>query len=112
LSFKRALATLKRLGLTNREAQVYLYLSRRGPLEKDELVSGLKLPKTHICLIINKLISKRMVRAASDCSIVYTATSMEIVLDEFIETSKDQIKALQENRDKLLSAWNLKMENS
>jgi sugar-specific transcriptional regulator TrmB len=112
LSLKQALKTLKNLGLTETEARVYVYLSKKGPLEEKDLVDLLKLTKHQLCLSLENLVTKGMVRAVPERSIKYFAIPFEKVLEEFLKTAKEKAEALQASREALLSMWSSVNKNS
>jgi sugar-specific transcriptional regulator TrmB len=99
------LKTLERLGLTVVDVQVYLYLSKKGPLKVFEIASALKITETQIHLSLNNLVSKEMVHSATKYSAVYTAISFEKVLDEFMRKTEKETEFLQANRNNILSKW-------
>jgi sugar-specific transcriptional regulator TrmB len=50
LSLEQALKTLKAFGLTETEAQIYVYLAKKGSHERKEITDALKLPKKQLSL--------------------------------------------------------------
>ena len=105
LSLNRALKALKSLGLTEIDAKVYVYLSKRGPHGVDDLADALGVTSRQLVFSLETLRTRSMVDSASEPSVKYFAIPLERVLDEFTKTAKEQAKALQASKDELLRAW-------
>jgi sugar-specific transcriptional regulator TrmB len=105
-----ALKALKSLGLTDMDAQVYVYLSKKGPHEENDLADALNLTKHQLCLSIDSLLTRGMVSTIPERSTKYFAIPLEKVLDEFMKVTKEQAKALQASRKELLSTWRSMIE--
>jgi sugar-specific transcriptional regulator TrmB len=112
LSIKRALKTLKSLGLTETEAQVYVFLAKKGPHNEDELAFSLKTSKDQVCTTLEMLVAKQMVLTNPELSVKYSAIALEKILDQFMKARKKQAKALRASRSELLSIWRSMMKNS
>ncbi len=105
MSIERLIGVLASLGLTKREAQVYVYLSKRGPCEEKNLEDALKLTKHKLSQILKRLSTLEMVNASSEYSIKYCATPLERVLDMLLKEKRQQAKVLQINREELILNW-------
>jgi sugar-specific transcriptional regulator TrmB len=105
LSLELAVKALKRLGLTEMDAQVYVYLAKKGPREEKELVNALKLTKRQLFFSLENLVDKGMVSSSPERSVKYSAIALEKVLDQYLKTRKEQVKALKASKDEFLSAW-------
>ena len=105
LSLKLALKELKRLGLADTDSRVYIYLSKKGPCEKNDLSDALNLTNHQLCLSINSLMIRGMVSTIPEGSVKYFAIPLEKVLDEFMREAKEQARALQASKKELLSTW-------
>ncbi len=105
MSLKRALQTMKDLGLTEREAMIYLFLSKRGPLEEDELAFALNISKNRLCLSLKNLETKKMIKVSQKNTAKYSAITLEKVLNESMKKSILIAKDLQAKKDELLAIW-------
>jgi sugar-specific transcriptional regulator TrmB len=105
MSLEKALKTLMSLGLTLMDAQVYVYLAKKGPCKGNNLAQALKLPRKQLGLCLENLLNKGMVSTITEGSGKYFAIPLEEVLDEFMKASKEQATALQENKKELVSSW-------
>jgi sugar-specific transcriptional regulator TrmB len=105
LSLERALDTLVSLGLTQTDAQVYVFLAKKGPHRKKDLADALKLTKQQLYRSLKSLLAKGMVSATRERPAQFSAVSLEKVLDQFMKARKEQAKALKASRKELLSTW-------
>ncbi len=112
VSLEKALKALTSLGLSEVDAKVYIYLAKKGPHEQEDLANALKLTKHQLCLSIEKLLLKRMVKTTTEQSIKYSAIELEKVLDQFVQSGKKQVKTLQMSSNELLFAWHELIENA
>jgi sugar-specific transcriptional regulator TrmB len=105
MSLKLALKALESLGLTGVDAEVYVYLAKKGPHEEKDLANALKLARTQLRLSIESLLTKGMIITYSAHSVKYSAIELEKVLEQFLETKKEQAKILRTTKKELLSTW-------
>ncbi len=102
MSIKLALETLKSLGLTDTAARLYIYLAKKGPHKENVLAVALNLTQSQLNLSLENLMAKGMIGTTPNAE--YFAVPLERVLEDFAEAAKEQAKAMQASRDKLLSA--------
>jgi sugar-specific transcriptional regulator TrmB len=110
LSLERALDTLVSLGLTQTDAQVYVFLAKKGSQREKDLADALKLTKHQLCRSLENLEAKGMVNATLEPTARLTAVPLEKVLDFFMKVATEQAKALQASRKELLSNWRSMIE--
>jgi sugar-specific transcriptional regulator TrmB len=111
LSLERVLDALVSLGLTQRDAQVYIYLAKKGPFGEEDLAKTMKLTKQQLHSCLRKLEAKGMVIASLEPLVQFSAVSLERVIDQLLKAKEEQGKALQASRKKLLSSWGSMIEN-
>ena len=105
MSREWVLKTLVGLGLSQVEAEIYLFLAQTGPLIGTEIACALKLYKQQLYRSLRNLKCKGCVKATPGRPALFSAVSLEEVLDLFMKSKVKQAKILQANRDELLSAW-------
>ncbi len=110
MSLEQILDTLVSLGLTRTEAQVYVFLAKKGPRSTKDLINSTKLTKQQLYPSLDNLRAKRMIKAARECPEQFAAVALEKVLIQFAKAKMVQAKALQESRNDLLSAWHSMVE--
>jgi sugar-specific transcriptional regulator TrmB len=105
MSREWVLKTLVGLGLSRVEAEIYLFLAQTGPLRGTEIADMLKLYKQQLYRSLRKLQCKGCVKATIGRPALFSAVSLEEVLDQFMKSKEKQAKILAASRDELLSAW-------
>jgi len=97
--------TLVSLGLSQLDAEVYVFLSTKGPHNGRSITEALKLNKQLIYRSLKKLQAKGIVNSTAEYPAVFSSISFEEVLDLFLEIKVKEADVLQESREELLSRW-------
>jgi sugar-specific transcriptional regulator TrmB len=105
VSLELALKALESIGLTGVDAKVYVFLAKKGPHEEKDLANALKLAKPQLRFSLESLLTKGMINTYPEHSVKYSAIELERVLEQFLETKKEQAKILRATRRELLSMW-------
>jgi sugar-specific transcriptional regulator TrmB len=105
LSKERIIKALKGLGLTEVDAQVYVFLAKNGPHKMREIALALNLSERKVDRSLRELQSISIVKASIQVPLEFMAVPFEEVIDLFIEIKKEQAKTMQESREELLSNW-------
>jgi len=75
---------LLKLGLTQNESKVYLYLNRQGSKKAIEIAQNQKLPRTQTYHLLSSLQNKGLVTVISDRPTKFEGIEFEKVLDILI----------------------------
>jgi sugar-specific transcriptional regulator TrmB len=110
VSLELTLTALKRLGLTDTDARVYVYLAKKGPRGENDLANSLKLTKRQLSLTLESLLTKGMVSVISERSPKYSAIALEKALDQLTKERKKQVKALLASKEEMLINWRSMIE--
>ena len=105
LSRERIINTLKGLGLSNIDIQVYIFLAKNGPHELRDVASALKLKNRAITRSVKDLQGMTIVTASIQHPLEFMALSFDDVINLLIEVKKEQAKAMQQSKRELLSNW-------
>ena len=84
---------------------MYVYLAKKGPHDEKDLAKGLELTKPQLRFSLESLLTKGMINTYPEHSIRYSAIELEKILEEFLETKKEQAKILRATKRDLLSIW-------
>jgi sugar-specific transcriptional regulator TrmB len=103
LSLERIFKALASLGLSERDARVYVYLALKGPTKVDYMIDNLRMSRRQIYDSLNFLQDKGIVFAVSKSRGVFSALLFEEALKLLIETEKTKTQILQETKEALLS---------
>lgn len=97
--------TLANLGLTQIDAEIYIFLCREGPQNGRSIANALNLYKQQLSRSLKHLQGKGMVSSTFEHPAHFSAVSLEKILEILIEVKKEQALALQESKEELLSTW-------
>ena len=99
------LKALVSLGFTRIDAEIYLFLANAGPQKGRNIGEALNLYKQQLYRSLKRLQEKGMVSSTLERPARFSAVSLEKVLEFLIEAKKEQLLALQESKEELLSSW-------
>jgi sugar-specific transcriptional regulator TrmB len=99
------LKTLEGLGLSRTDAEVYVYLAKKGPKNRRELADALQVTKQQLYPSLKNLRSKGVVTVSLERPALFSAVAFEKVVDLLIAIKVEQAKAIQETKKELLASW-------
>lgn len=105
LSQEKISDTLRNFGLTKKEAEVYIFLAKRGILTGGEIAKQMKKNKGQMYRILKNLQKKGLVEATLEFPTRFTAVTFEKVTDLFIKAKQDEVALIKKTRKELLSDW-------
>ncbi|MFB0545167.1 MAG: helix-turn-helix domain-containing protein [Asgard group archaeon] len=105
MSLERVIKALIGLGLTRLDAEVYVYLGKKGPQKPVDLAKALSYNKKKIYSSLKNLRTKGLV---SKDRTIFSALPFEEALDLLIKMEKERAQAMHESREELLTTWETK----
>jgi sugar-specific transcriptional regulator TrmB len=99
------LRTLESFGLKRVDAEVYIYLAKKGPQKGIDLADALKIRKRQLYSILKALQDKGIVTVSPEHPALFSALAFEKALDLLVETNVEQAKAIEAAKEELLSSW-------
>jgi len=112
LSQEQVLKALANLGFDQVDAQVYVYLAKKGMQKGSEICKAVKLTKQQLYPSIKRLQSKGIVSSTIEHPARFSALPVERVLDIFIKAKIEETRSLEQSKAEILSNWqNLKLED-
>ena len=105
MSKERIVKALKVLGLSNIDAQVYIFLAKQGPHKAGETAAELESHEQKVRKSFRDLESTGIVKASIEHPLEFEAMPFEEVLNLLIEVKREQAKTLQTSKDEFLSTW-------
>jgi sugar-specific transcriptional regulator TrmB len=111
LSLEVLLNTLVDFGLKRTDAQIYAFLAKKGSHRGKDLAKALKITKQQVYPSLKKLQQRGIVKSTSKRPAVFSAVSIEEVLDMFIKTRIEETQRLIQNKEEALSKWKSMMRN-
>jgi sugar-specific transcriptional regulator TrmB len=100
---------LEVFGFSKNDAEVYIFLAKKGPRREIDLSKSLKLTKKKIDLILKNLQNKGLV-SANEHSEFFSALSFEIVLDQLVKSNIQRASEITENKEEFLARWRSSIE--
>ena len=97
--------TLKNFGLSEKQAEVYIFLGKSGPLKGGEITKQLKMNKGQVYRILRKLQKKGLVEETLEFPARFTAVPLETVIDSFVKSKREEVAHIEEAKKRLLSDW-------
>ncbi len=89
--------TLASLGLSEAEAQIYVFLAQQGPKRTEQIKDQLNIGNKELAATLVSLTKKGFVEAKCDQSTIFSIIPFEIVLQRLIDSKKEQINLLRED---------------
>jgi sugar-specific transcriptional regulator TrmB len=105
MSLERVITALSGLGLSRIDAEVYVYLAKKGPNKVVALARATNINKQKIYSSLKTLQTKGLV---SKDRTTFSALPFEEALDLLIKIEKEQAQAMYESKEKLLATWKTK----
>jgi sugar-specific transcriptional regulator TrmB len=96
---------LKNFGLTEKEAEVYIFLAKHGVLKGGEIARQIKKDKAQVFRILKSLQNKGLVESTLEVPTRFTAVPFETVLDFFVKAKRDEAALIESSKRDLLSDW-------
>ena len=99
------LKLLETFGLARTDAEVYIYLAKKGPKRKEDLSTVFEVTEQQLYSSLKNLQSKGIVTATVEKSALFSAVAFERVLDLLVKVNIEQAKAVEETKNELLTSW-------
>jgi sugar-specific transcriptional regulator TrmB len=101
LSLERIIKIFESFGFKRIEAEVYVYLAKKGPQKAKDLAGALKIRKQQLYSILNKLQAKGVVIATHKQTTVFSALDFEKTLDQLVKDNVEKAKAIKKILEEL-----------
>jgi sugar-specific transcriptional regulator TrmB len=105
MSQEKVLRTLESVGLSSTDAQLYIFLSKRGPQKARDIAAALKMPKNLLYLSLKNLQTKGIVNVSLERPARFSAEPFEKVLDIFVRTKLEEVEKIESTKAEILSDW-------
>ncbi len=96
---------LRNLELTEKESEVYIFLSKHGILKCIEIAKGMKRHKAQIYRILKILQDKGLLESTLEAPTRFTAVPFERVLDLSIKAKRDEAAQMETTKNEILTYW-------
>ena len=105
MSEKDVTKFLQILGLSKREIQVYMFLAKSGVQSTSFVAKRLKMERVQAYRTFKKLQEKGFIEATLERPTRFTIVPFEALVDSFINTKKNEVSNLTDQKQDLLTSW-------
>ena len=105
LSLELVIETLVSCGLRRLDAEVYVFLAKKGPRRGKDIADALNLTKQQLYPALKNLEEKGIVKSTSKRPVLFSAEPIEKVLTMFMKSKTKEIQSLIQKKAELLSKW-------
>ena len=105
MSEKDVTKFLQILGLSKREIQVYMFLAKSGVQSTSFVAKRLKMERVQAYRTFKKLQEKGFIEATLERPTRFTIVPFEALVDSFINTKKNEVTNLTDQKQSLLTSW-------
>ncbi len=88
-------------GLSEKEAQLYLYLLKYGPKTLSLLAKSFKTYREDVYRTLNGLIDKGMVSPSGESPTVFTAAELDVALDAALKKHETELREMERRKQEL-----------
>jgi sugar-specific transcriptional regulator TrmB len=93
---------LKNSGLTNKEAEIYIFLAKHSALKATEIAKLLRKDRAQVFRILQKLQTKGFVDVTLDFPTQYTVVPFESVLESIVKAKREEVVFIEKAKEDLL----------
>lgn len=98
---------LKNFGLTEKEADIYIFLAKHGVQRSGEIAKGIKTHRAEVYRMLKSLQTKGLVQSTLESPTRFTTIPFETVIDSFIKTKKEEAASVESAKQDLLEDWKI-----
>ena len=96
---------LQDFGLTEKEAEIYVFLAKRGALKGGEIARRNKTNKAEVYRILKSLQTKGVIEATLESPTRFVAVKLETVIDLNIRVKLEEAASIENAKKDLLGYW-------
>jgi sugar-specific transcriptional regulator TrmB len=104
------LKTLEGFGFARLDAEVYVYLAKKGPQNGTVIAEALKIRKQQLYPVLINLQNRGLVTTIFEMTQLFSAITFEKALDLLVKANIEQAKAIKETKEELLSEMRDRIE--
>ena len=96
MSLDRVLRILEGFGISKADAEVYVYLAKRGPTRSVDLAVDFGKTQQQIYPILRRLNKKGVVKNSKSRQMLVSALAFEELLERYVKLNMEQAKIIEE----------------
>ena len=110
MSHERVLKALVKLGLSESEAEVYVFLAKTGPQKGKNIAEALKLYKQQLYRSLKRLQTKELVSATLERPSQFSAIPFDKALDLLVKAHLKEARDVEQDKEEILSQWHVMLK--
>jgi sugar-specific transcriptional regulator TrmB len=96
---------LKSFGLTEKEADIYIFISKHGAVRSMELAKLTRTDKGEVYRVLTGLQSKGIIEKTLESPTRFTSVPFEKLVDSYIKTKRDEANIVESTKNDLIADW-------
>ena len=105
MSQQRVLKALINLGLSQIDADVYVFLANSGPQKTEKIAEELQLQEQTLYHSLENLANKGVVNSTHEHLALFYALPFDKALEILVKEQLKQAQVMEQNKDEILSKW-------
>ena len=105
MSLERVLRVLKEFRISETEANIYVYLAKKGSKSNVQLAKTLKMSLRQLNPTLQKLESRGLIMTSSSRATIFLALPFEKVLECLVHIKEQKAQEINEKKVELLELW-------
>jgi sugar-specific transcriptional regulator TrmB len=98
------LRILEGFGVSKADAEVYVYLAKRGPTRSIDLAVNIGKTQQQIYSILRRLNKKGVVTHSKCRPALFSALAFEVLIEQYVKLNIEQAKIIEETKEQLLTS--------
>ncbi len=98
---------LRNFGLTEKEAELYIFLAKRSALRSGEIAKGIKTHRVEVYRMLKSLQTKGVIESTLESPARFTTVPFETVLDSFIKAKREETALIEKTKQSVLNDWQI-----
>lgn len=112
VSLKQIHKALIALGISNIDAEVYIFLATKAPQNAKDIANALKMKNKQIYLCLRNLQDKGIINRIKDHPKLFSAVPIQEALGALANATLQEAQKMEENKNKILSLWRSMIEKN
>jgi sugar-specific transcriptional regulator TrmB len=104
VSQERVLRILQGFGISKADAEVYVYLAKRGPTRSTDLAVDFGKTQPQIYPILRRLHKRGIVTHSKSRQVLFSALAFEELLERYVKLNMEQARIIEETKEQLLTS--------
>ena len=97
--------TLRNFGITENEAEIYVFLAKGGTLKTGQIAKQLRKNKGTVYRTLSNLKKKGFVESTLESPTRYMAIPLEKIINLYIKSRREEVAQVEKTKTELLKDW-------